>query len=59
MDKKEYAVQLKHAGHNCAQAVLCAFTDETGISEEELMKLYQHVLLKEYCDLKKLSFLRP
>ena len=39
MDKKEYAVQLKHGGYNCAQAVLCAFTKETGMAEEELMKL--------------------
>ena len=39
MDRKEYAVQLKHAGYNCAQAVLCAFTEETGMPEEELMKL--------------------
>ena len=28
MDKKEYAVELKHNGYNCAQAVLCAFAEE-------------------------------
>ena len=39
MDRKEYAVQLKHGGFNCAQAVLCAFADETGFSEEDLKKI--------------------
>ncbi len=28
MDRCEYAVELKHKGYNCAQAVLCAFADE-------------------------------
>ena len=36
MDKKELAVELKHCGHNCCQAVLCAFADELGMREEEL-----------------------
>ncbi|MCR4611314.1 MAG: C-GCAxxG-C-C family protein, partial [Lachnospiraceae bacterium] len=39
MDKKEYAVQLKHNRHNCAQAVLCAFSEELGVSEEMLRKM--------------------
>ena len=39
MDRKEYAVQLKHNGYNCCQAVLCAFANETGITEEGLKKL--------------------
>lgn len=39
MDKKETAVMLKHSGCNCAQAVLCAFTEETGLSEEQLMRI--------------------
>ena len=39
MDKQEYAVSLKHGGCNCAQAVLCAFAEETGLSEEVLMRL--------------------
>ncbi len=39
MDKKEYAVELKHNGHNCAQAVLCAFADEIDMTAEELKKI--------------------
>ena len=39
MDKKELAVQLKHSGCNCCQAVLCAFTAEAGLAEEALRKL--------------------
>ena len=38
-DRKEYAVQLKHSGYNCCQAVLCAFADETGKTGEELKKI--------------------
>ena len=39
MDRKEYAVQLKHTSCNCCQAVLCAFADEVGMTEEELKKI--------------------
>ena len=39
MDRKEYAVELKHNGCNCAQAVLCSFADKTGLSQEQMMKL--------------------
>ena len=39
MDKKEYAVQLKHSGYNCCQAVLCAFAEETGMTEDELKRI--------------------
>ena len=39
MDRKEYAVELKHKGCNCAQAVLCSFAEKTGLSPEQLMKL--------------------
>ena len=39
MDKKEKAVELKHSGYNCAQAVLCVFTEETGLSEEFLKRI--------------------
>ncbi len=39
MEKKEYAVELKHTGYNCAQAVLCAFAEETDLSEETLKKI--------------------
>jgi len=39
MDKKELAVEYKHHGCNCAQAVLMVFKDELQMSEDELMKL--------------------
>ena len=35
-----YAVELKtHRGYNCAQAVLQALKDETGLSDDELVKI--------------------
>ena len=34
MTKAEKAKQLFLDGHNCAQAVLCAFADELGMSQE-------------------------
>ena len=34
--KAEYATKLHENGCNCAQAVACAFADETGIPEETL-----------------------
>lgn len=36
MDRREKAVGLKHNGHNCCQAVLCAFADELPLAEEDL-----------------------
>lgn len=39
MDKKEKAVGLKHSGYNCAQAVLCVFQEETGLTEEFLKRI--------------------
>ena len=39
MDKKEYAIELKHNGHNCCQAVLCAFADETGLPHDTLKRI--------------------
>ena len=39
MDRKEYAVTLKHSGCNCAQAVLCAFAEDKTQPKEEMMKL--------------------
>ena len=39
MDRKEIAVELKHNGYNCCQAVLCAYKDELNCSEEELKKM--------------------
>ena len=38
MDRKEYAVELKHNGYNCAQAVLCSYAEKTGLTSEQLMK---------------------
>ncbi|MCR4797597.1 MAG: C-GCAxxG-C-C family protein [Lachnospiraceae bacterium] len=39
MNKKEYAVELKHNGYNCAQAVLCAFAGDLSVSEEKLKQM--------------------
>ena len=39
MDKKEYALQVKKNGNNCAQAVLLAFGEELGRPEDELRKI--------------------
>ncbi|MBR1383926.1 MAG: C_GCAxxG_C_C family protein [Ruminococcus sp.] len=39
MDRAEKAVGYKHGGHNCCQAVLLAFADRTGLSEENLTAL--------------------
>lgn len=39
MERKELAVELKHNGHNCAQAVLCAFEDELQMSKDDLKKM--------------------
>ena len=39
MERKEKAVELKHNGYNCCQAVLCAFSDELSMSEEDLKRI--------------------
>lgn len=39
MNRKELAVQLKHTGCNCCQAVLCAFADEYEIPESQLRQI--------------------
>jgi len=39
MDKRELAVQYKHSGCNCCQAILKAYKDELKLPEELLMKL--------------------
>ncbi len=39
MDRKEKAVELKHNGHNCCQAVLCSFAEELDVPVETLRKL--------------------
>ncbi len=39
MDKKEQAIELKHNRHNCAQAVLCAYSEELQMPAETLKKI--------------------
>jgi len=39
MNRAEKAVELKHSGSNCAQAVLLAFADELPLDEATLKKL--------------------
>ena len=39
MDKRDYAVELKHNGHNCCQAVLCAFAEEMDVSIDFLKQM--------------------
>ena len=39
MDRKEIAVEWKHTGCNCCQAVLLAFADELPLSREDLLRL--------------------
>lgn len=36
IDRREKAVDLKHNGHNCCQAVLCAFADVLTLAEDDL-----------------------
>ena len=38
-NRSERAVILKHSGYNCAQSVLCAFAEESGLDEDTLKKL--------------------
>ncbi len=39
MDRRELAVELKHNGHNCCQAVLASYADELELSAEDLKKM--------------------
>lgn len=39
MNKQELAVNLKHSGNNCCQAVLLAYAEELKLPEELLRKL--------------------
>ncbi len=39
MNKQDYAIELKHNRHNCAQAVLCAYADELEMPAETLKNL--------------------
>lgn len=39
MTKEEYAVSLRNRGYNCAQAVVCAFSEEIGMDEKDLFRV--------------------
>ncbi len=39
--RADEAVNRKHCGHNCSQAVACAFCDYTGLDEEALKETTQ------------------
>ena len=39
IDRREKAVELKHNGYNCCQAVLCAFADELPLAEDNLKRI--------------------
>ncbi len=39
MTRAEKAIENHKKGYNCAQAVACAFTDKTNLTEDELFKL--------------------
>ena len=38
-ERRQNAIERKHAGYNCCQAVLCAFADRTPYTEEQLCSL--------------------
>lgn len=38
-ERRQEAIERKHAGYNCCQAVLCAFADMTPYTEEQLVSL--------------------
>ena len=39
MDRVSLAMDRRKKGYNCAQAVLCAFSDKTNLSEDDLFRL--------------------
>ena len=39
MNKRETAVNCKHSGMNCCQAVIMAYSEELGLSKAEALKL--------------------
>jgi len=39
MNKAEQAKELFLSGHNCAQAVVCAYADELGLSQEQAIAM--------------------
>jgi C_GCAxxG_C_C family probable redox protein len=38
-ERRQEAIERKHAGCNCCQAVLCAFADRTEYTEEQLFNM--------------------
>lgn len=38
-ERRQEAIERKHAGYNCCQAVLCAFADKTPYTEEQLLAI--------------------
>lgn len=39
MDRAEKALELRRKGYNCAQSVVCAFSDTVDVEEEVLFKI--------------------
>ena len=39
MDRTEKALELRRKGYNCAQSVVCAFSDDADVDEEVLFKI--------------------
>ena len=39
MNRVEKALEFHHKGYNCAQAVLCAFSDITDFTEDQLFRI--------------------
>ena len=38
-ERVKLAEEKHHSGYNCAQAVLCSYSDKLGIDEETLFRL--------------------
>lgn len=45
--KAEHAAELHQRGCNCAQAVACTFCKEFGISEDDMFRIAEAVVLTE------------
>lgn len=39
MDRAKLAIEKHNNGYNCAQAVVCAFTDKTDFTEDQLFRI--------------------
>ena len=44
----EKAVEKKHNGYNCAQAVACSFCKEASMDEDTLKKITQYYPLEKF-----------